>query len=99
MKKMFDEDDEEFQEFDKAKIIVSVIPVILIVLILAIMLLINNRNKEDKNTDDVQQSIMDYADEKTGAENRTDNAPSALPAETASAVPSPYSSAEPEATP
>ena len=42
MKKMFDEDDEEFQDFDKAKIIVSVIPVILIVLILAIMLLINN---------------------------------------------------------
>ena len=65
MKKMFDEDDEEFQDFDKAKIIVSVIPVILIVLILAIMLLINNRNKEDKKADDVQQSIMDYADENT----------------------------------
>lgn len=69
MKKMFDEDDDEFQNFDKAKIIVSIIPVVLIILILTVMLIMNNRKKEDAQTDDVQQSILDYADEGKNTED------------------------------
>lgn len=98
MKKIFEEDDNEHSDFDRRKILVAVIPFVLIIIILAVTLLVNGIKKDD-GREELQQSIMDYADEKTGAENRTDNAPSALPAETASAVPSPYSSAEPEATP
>ena len=73
MKKIFDEDDDDFQNFDKAKIIVSVIPVVLIILILAVMLIVNNRKKTDRNTDDVQQSILDYADEGNQSEGLENN--------------------------
>ncbi len=73
MKKIFDEDDDDFQNFDKAKIIVSVIPVVLIILILAVMLIVNNRKKTDRNTDDVQQSILDYADEGNQSEGLESN--------------------------
>lgn len=63
MKKFFDEDENEMQNLDKAKILVSVIPVALIVVILAVTLLIKGGQKDDTGKDDLQQSIMDYADD------------------------------------
>lgn len=69
MKRRIQEDDYELQEdaffsqTDRAKILVSVIPVVLIILILAITLIVNGTKKEQAQTDDLQQSIMDYADE------------------------------------
>lgn len=63
MKKLFDEDETEIQNMDKAKILVSVIPVVLIVIILAITLIVNSNKKDTPKEDDLQQSIMDYADD------------------------------------
>lgn len=62
MKKLFEEDN-EYSDLDKRKIIVTVIPFVLIIVILAVTLLVNNR-KEDKDVSgELQQSIMEYADE------------------------------------
>ncbi len=63
MKKLFDDEDNEMQNLDKAKILVSIVPVILIVIILAITLLVNGSKKNTGEDDDLQQSIMDYADD------------------------------------
>lgn len=69
MKRMFDDEEEDFEGFDKAKIIVSIIPVVLIVLILAVMLLVDHgKKKETKGAEEVQQSILDYA---AGEEEKT----------------------------
>lgn len=103
MKKIFDEDEKEFQEFDKAKIIVSVVPVVLIIIILAIMLIVNNGKKEDTpKSEEVQQSILDYANEGkndqqeesswlSDAENERDvgNEEEATPTPTPEVTPSP----------
>lgn len=76
MKKLFDEEDEELNREEKAKILVTVIPFVLIILILAITLIVNGvRNKKNEaSSDDLQQSIMDYADsnkETDGSEKYT----------------------------
>ena len=63
MKKLFDEDDPELENMDKAKILVSIIPVMLIIIILAITLIVNRGKAEKTESGDLQQSIMDYADE------------------------------------
>lgn len=63
MKKRSHDDDFELQEMDKAKILVSVIPVVLIVIILSITLVMDGNKKDKAGADDVQQSMMDYADE------------------------------------
>lgn len=63
MKKLFDEDDSEIENTDKAKILVSVIPAVLIIILLAVMLLVNRGKGEKADSDNLQQSIMDYADE------------------------------------
>lgn len=63
MRKMFDEDDEEYSDFDKKKIIVTIIPFVLIIIILAVTLLAGALKKDTDDTDALQQSIMDYADE------------------------------------
>lgn len=62
MKKLFEEDDDELQGIDKAGILVKVIPFVLIIIILAITLVVGKLKKED-SPEDLQQSIMDYADE------------------------------------
>lgn len=63
MKKLFDEEDEELSREEKIKILITVIPVVLIIIILAITLLVKDRDRNDKETaKDLQQSIMDYAD-------------------------------------
>lgn len=75
MKKLFDEEDEEHFGVDKARILVTVIPFVLIILILAVTLIVNQVKKAGKETDDLQQSIMDYADEQKGGEDREASAP------------------------
>lgn len=64
MKNPFDDEESEYRDFDKAKVLVMVIPFVLIIIILAITLIVN-ATKKDKgnNTEDLQQSIMEYADE------------------------------------
>lgn len=62
MKKLFEEDDDELQGIDKAGILVKVVPFVLIIIILAITLVVGKLKKED-SPEDLQQSIMDYADE------------------------------------
>ncbi len=62
MKTMFHDDDSDDKSMDRAKLIVSIVPVILIIIILAITLIINGSKKEKAGEDDLQQSIMDYAD-------------------------------------
>lgn len=63
MKKLFEEEENEYADLDKRKILVTVIPFVLIIIILAITLLVNSLQKDSDNSDDLQQSIMDYADE------------------------------------
>ena len=77
MKKIFDEDENEYSDFDKRKILVAIIPFVLIIIVLAVTLLVNGM-KQDNRKEDLQQSIMDNADEKNSAENGTDSVPSAL---------------------
>lgn len=63
MKKLYDEDDYELEHEEKAKILVTVIPFVLIILILLITLVVNSINSKKKNSqEDLQQSIMEYAD-------------------------------------
>ncbi len=70
MKRLFEEDDDDMQGFDKAGILVKVIPFVLIIIVLAITLVVGKLKKEN-TPEDLQQSIMDYADENRG-ENRPD---------------------------
>lgn len=63
MKKLFDGDEPETDNMDKAKILVSIIPAVLIIIILAITLIINRGKDEKGSSEELQQSIMDYADE------------------------------------
>ncbi len=63
MKKLFEEDENEYADLDKRKIFVTIIPFVLIIIILAITFLINTIKKEKDNSGDLQQSIMEYADE------------------------------------
>ena len=79
MKKLFDDDDDEHFGFEKSRILVTVVPFVLIIIILAITLIVNNLKKSDKGpdggSDDLQQSIMDYADENKGAEDADSSVP------------------------
>lgn len=59
------DDDFELQEMDKARILVSIIPVILIIVILAVTLVMDRNKKSKTGAEDVQQSMIDYADEST----------------------------------
>lgn len=63
MKKRNQDEDFELQEMDKAKILVSVIPVVLIVIVLAVTLIVDGNKKDKTGAEDVQQSMIDYADE------------------------------------
>lgn len=103
MKKLYDDDDENgFQDIDKAKILVTVIPFVLIIIILAITLLVNScsNDKNGQDNEQLQESIMDYADDKLDKEDT--QAAVATPlneldAEEKEATPTP--TATPEATP
>ena len=78
MKKLFDEDEEEHFGFEKSRILVTVIPFVLIIIILAVTLIVNNMKKTksgaEDTVDDLQQSIMDYADENKGTEDADSSA-------------------------
>lgn len=63
MKKLFEEDENEYSDLDKRKIFVTIIPFVLIILILAITLLVNTMKKDKDVSGDLQQNIMEYADE------------------------------------
>lgn len=69
MKKRNQDEDFELQEMDKAKILVSVIPVVLIILILCVTLIVDKNKKDKTGAEDVQQSMMDYADETMPADS------------------------------
>lgn len=68
MKKLFEEDDHEQDKMERARILMAVIPVVLILLILAFMLIKSRIGQGREDKDDLQQSIMDYADEKNEAQ-------------------------------
>lgn len=69
MRKMFDEEDDEgYSDLDKKKILVTIIPFVLIIIVLAVTLLAGSMKKEKDDTEALQQSIMDYADEHGEAE-------------------------------
>ena len=66
MKNLYDDEEESgFQDVDKAKILVTIIPFVLIIIILAITLLANSCSQKKKGSEEseLQESIMDYADE------------------------------------
>lgn len=69
MKRMFHEDESELKSMDRAKLLVSVVSVALIIIILAVTLIVNGSKKEENKEDDLQQSIMDYADGTIPAES------------------------------
>ncbi len=71
MKKLYDDDEDGFRDIDKAKILVTVIPFVLIIIILAIMLLVNScsKDKGEQDNEQLQESIMDYADDKLDKED------------------------------
>lgn len=70
MRKMFDEDEnDEYSDFDKKKVFVTIIPFVLIIIVLAITLLAGGMKKDKDDTEALQQSIMDYADEHGEAES------------------------------
>ena len=62
MKKLFEEDDHEQDKMERARILMAVIPVVLILLILAFMLIKSRIGQGREDKEDLQQSIMDYAD-------------------------------------
>ncbi|MBD5547343.1 MAG: hypothetical protein HDQ97_08085 [Lachnospiraceae bacterium] len=69
MKKWFDESENESPGGEWGKILVKVIPFVLIIFILAVTLIVNRVKKDsDGQTEDLQQNIMDYADENRIAE-------------------------------
>lgn len=64
MKKEFDQ--------EKAKIIVTILPFVLIVLVLFITFVVStvkNKNNSESRNEDLQESIMDYADENMPEQN------------------------------
>ena len=64
MKKEFDQ--------EKAKIIVTILPFVLIVLVLFITFVVSavkNKNSSESRDEDLQESIMDYADENMPEQN------------------------------
>lgn len=69
MSAMFHEDESDLKSMDRAKLLVSIVPVVLIIIILAITLIVNGSKKEESKEDDLQQSIMDYADGTIPAES------------------------------
>lgn len=82
MKKLFDENETENPGGEWGKVLVKVVPFVLIILILAVTLIVNRVKKDsDGQTEDLQQSIMDYADENRTAE--TSSAVSAQPSPSA----------------
>jgi len=89
MKKLFEEDDNhEHYGMERARILAAVVPVLLILLILAFMLIKSRSGDGSDDRDDLQQSIMDYADE------NKDTRPSEpfVPANSSSAATSPSAS-------
>ncbi len=68
MKKLFEDDDNEYSGIDKAKILVTVLPFALIIIILAITLTVNSVKKRGEVSADLQQDIMEYADENQDAQ-------------------------------
>lgn len=74
MKKLFEDDDNEHFGMEKARILAAVIPVVLILLILAVMLVRSQMGKAKGDGDDLQQSIMDYADQNMGEQPAEDSA-------------------------
>ncbi|MDE6185636.1 MAG: hypothetical protein K2G39_09450, partial [Lachnospiraceae bacterium] len=64
MKKLFDENETEYPGGEWAKVLVKVVPFVLILLILAVMFIVDQVKKDnDGQTENLQQNIMDYADE------------------------------------
>ncbi|MCM1135663.1 MAG: hypothetical protein NC400_08825 [Clostridium sp.] len=80
MKKLFDDDEEEHFGMEKSRILVTVIPFVLIIVILAVTLIVNHVKKAGDETEDLQQSIMDYADENKGAEDGAGDADTVMSA-------------------
>ncbi len=103
MKKLYDEEDYELNHEEKAKILVTVIPFVLIIIILAITLIVNGaKDKKQDSGQDLQQSIMDYADNNSEQEleamaSKTPENEK-VPAGERSPEPSPEKTAEPVAT-
>lgn len=62
-------DDDFLSRMDRAKIVVSVIPVVLIIIILAVTMIVNGNKKGQSESEELQQSIMDYADDARPADN------------------------------
>ena len=104
MKKLYDDDENEFRDIDKAKILVTVIPFVLIIIILAITLLVNscNHNKKGQDNDQLQESIKDYADDKLPKDEDASAVATPLnevKAEPAEPTPTPTATPQPEPTP
>ncbi|MDE7445973.1 MAG: hypothetical protein K2N15_09790 [Lachnospiraceae bacterium] len=69
MKKIFDENETENPGGEWGKVLVKVVPFVLIIFVLAVTLIVNRVKKDsDERTENLQQSIMDYADENRTAE-------------------------------
>lgn len=66
---MFHEDESDLKSMDRAKLLVTIVPVVLIIIVLAITLIVSGNKKEEEKGDDLQQSIMDYADGTIPAES------------------------------
>lgn len=66
---MFHDDESDLRSMERAKLLVTIIPVVLIIIVLAITLIVNGNKKEEEKGDDLQQSIMDYADGTIPAES------------------------------
>ncbi len=73
MKKLFEDDDNEHFGMERARILAAVVPVVLIVLILAVMLIRSQMGKAKEDGEDLQQSIMDYADQNMGGQPTEDS--------------------------
>lgn len=69
MKIFFDENETENPSGEWGKVLVKVVPFVLIIFVLAVTLIVNRVKKDsDEQTENLQQSIMDYADENRTAE-------------------------------
>ncbi len=66
-----DEDELQSPQIERAKIIMTVIPFALIIVILAVSLLVNHFKNNKQSTNDLQESIKEYAD--TGFEDRAED--------------------------
>lgn len=63
------QDENLISRMDRAKILISVIPVVLIIIILAVTMIVNEKKEDPSESEDLQQSIMDYADETNSTNN------------------------------